>query len=56
MGEIYPLVIEKYVGVTVRMALKAPLLNGRSFVPFVLVPSAKMQIGAKPALSTSIAF
>ena len=48
--------IEKKVGVTVRMAEKAPLLNGIIRVPFVVVASAKMQTGAKPELSTSMEF
>ena len=48
--------IEKFEGVTVRIPAKAPRLKGSKIVPFVVVPSAKIHRGAKPALSTSMAF
>ena len=41
---------------TVRIAENAPRLNLRREVPFVVVPSAKMQIGLNGIIPTSMAF
>ena len=42
-----PPVTEQKVGSTVSMEANAPLLKGKSWLPFEVVPSGKMQIGCQ---------